>query len=306
MLNFANVHDLLQSAANDAKVAYEYNLHLPNHMRISRVGQPLVSLLLEDFVFSRLPNIAPVKVLSEKARNQDKVKRTMAQATGYIFEQVVIDILKQNPLLEVMPQHRVKLGSLSGTCDILVVNTLEARATVVECKALKYGTKKDACAQALFNDSSTGYLSQLAIYRQAVQQEYGLYDVDAYWMVWCKESASLFKVAFDESGTNYNELEKEALQKCHEYSVFELAAELKNFGYCLNALDLNRLPLKKPYYSGFAPACPIHYSPWSKLLLDEDGQPWEDADENLSLMLKVSLENDGQAAETLLKLLQEH
>jgi hypothetical protein len=302
------VHDLLLNAGSDAKVAYEYNLGKPNHMRISRVGQPLVSLLLEDFVFSKLPEL-PKKQLTERQKNQEKVKRVMAQATGYLFEQAVIDILKEQPNLEIKAQHKVNLNNkLTGTCDILAVNTEEARATVIECKALKYNTKKEACYSALFNDSATGYLSQLAVYREAIQQEYGLYDVQAYWMVWCKGSAQLFKVPFEESGYDATTVVATAMDKVEAYANFKLMYEAKDSPSLLFALTdrLHTLPLRQPYFSGYSAACSAHYSPWSALLLDVDGVPFDDAKDFLELMLKVSLQNDGQAKETLLQLMKEH
>lgn len=304
-MKFTNVHDLLLAAGNDAKVAYEYNLDKPNHMRISRVGQPLVSLLLDDFIFPCLPQL-PKKPLTELQQNGQTIKRLMAQGTGYYFEQVIIEILKKNPDLKILPQYKVDLGYLSGTCDIVVINEAEARVTVLECKALKYGTKKEACTDALFNDPSTGYLSQLTVYKHALEREYGLYEVQAFWMVWCKASASHFKVALSESNVNEAALMLDVQAKCEGYKSFKALCEAKDFNGCLSALNLSSLPLRKPYYSGWSAGCSTHYNPWSNLLLDEDGTPWEDAEENLNLMLKVSLENDVQAKEILLQLMKEH
>lgn len=304
-MKFANVHDLLLAAGSDAQIAYEYNLDKPQHMRISRVGQPLVSLLLEDFLFSKLPEL-PKKPLTEVQENGKKIKALMAQGTGYYFEQVVIEILKKNPNLKIFPQYKVDLGYLSGTCDIVVVNEAEARVTVVECKALKYGTKKEACSEALFNDMSTGYLSQLTVYKHALQQEYGLYEVDACWMVWCKATASHFKVKLQESKVNEQELIDLVKMKCMAYKLFASFYNAKDLDQCLNMLNLSSLPLKTPFFSGWSAACSAHYSPWIHLLLDETGVPWEDAEDHLKLMLKVSLENDGQAADSLLQLMKEH
>lgn len=305
-MKFSNVHDLLKKAGSDAEAAYSYNLDKPSHMRISRVGQPLVSLLLEDFVFSKLPQLAQKKVLTEAQQNGERVKRTMAQATGYLFEQIVIDLLSQKPDLKIFPQYKVDLGYLSGTCDIVVVNEAEARVTVVECKALKYSTKREACREALFNDAATGYLSQLAVYKHALKQNYSYHEVNATWMVWCKGSASLFKVPFTEANADEAALMQEVMGKCTAYKNFKLAFESKDIHYCLNFLPLSSLPLKKPFYSGWSATCSAHYSPWASLLVDESGVPWDDYQENLTLMLKVCLSDDVQAKETLLKLIQEH
>lgn len=299
---FKQVHELLIEAGMDAEEAYDYNKERTPHMRISRVGYPIVSTLLEDFVFSKLPVVPDVRVKTEREINSSKVKRLMATGSGYLFEQIVADILRQNKELEVRNQYFVSYGEslrLNGSCDMVAFNHGNSTMTVVECKSLKYGTLKEVKSQALENDSSSGYTSQLAVYIEALKQSFPNWTVNGCWMVWAKASASLFKVPF----TLDSELiAKEALEKVRLYSLFASLYEAKNYEACLDMLNLLTLPTKPPVYAYYANSCPAHYSPWCNMLIDEIGEPYDEAKEHLKLMLEYSFTKDLTLAQNLLDL----
>lgn len=297
------VHDLLSCAAFDAEEAYTYNFNKPNHMRISRAGLPLVSMLLEDFVFPSLPE-PPKKQMTERKLNAETIKHQMALSSGYVFEQVIVGILKNNQKLIVKPQYKVNTGVLSGTADIITINESEARVTVVECKALKWSTKKEACLNSLFNDNSTGYLTQLALYKHALEQQYtgSGYKVDACWMVFCKASANTFKVPFNKTPDELSTLVKAAEDKVYKYNLFKQKFSDKDLNSCLSMLDVSTLPLKDSMYSSFVASCPAHYNDWIDLLVDESGLPWEETYDHLTLMLEAAILDSEQAKETLLNI----
>jgi hypothetical protein len=303
-----NVHDYLQLSGLDAEEAYNYNKDLQPHMRISRVGLPLVDTLLTDFVFPKLP-VLPQRPKTKERLNADYVKRSMSQATGYLFEQLVIDVLSKEVDLEVRKQIKLEYHNLSGTCDILVFNHKEKKATVVECKALKYGTKKESCVMALFNNDLSGYTSQLAIYKEAAALKFPEYTTDATWMVWAKKSASLFKVPFHVSGADSKLLAADSVEKTNNYAKFKSAFEAKDQEACLRFLKVDELPTKNYGFGGYKEAaCPMHFNPWSKTLLDEDGLPYDDAETTLALMLCYSMnripEMSSQIEENLLSLVK--
>jgi hypothetical protein len=303
-------HEILSQAALDSEVAYEYNKDKPPHMRISRAGQPLVSLLLEDFIFPKLPKLPLPTIEKTPAKlNGERVKRTMANATGYVFEQVVIDILKENPDVEVLPQVKLNYSNLSGTCDVLLFNKKTKTATVVECKALKHSTKKSCVEESILNDTLTGYITQLAIYKEAVALQHLDYQVKALWMVWAKGSASLFKIDFDslklpDSSVSYA---LAAVKKTNDYNAFKVAVAQKDFKFCMDLLDLSTLPAKG--YNGYdrlSNTCSIQFNPWSDLLIDLEGYAYTDSITALELMvayaLEISPENSGQIEKALLDL----
>jgi hypothetical protein len=304
-----NVHDYLQLSGLDAEEAHNYNKDLQPHMRISRVGLPLVDTLIADFVFPKLPELTPRPKTKERL-NADYVKRSMSQATGYLFEQLVIDVLSQEPGLEVHKQMKLEYQNLTGTCDIIVLNHKDKKATVVECKALKYGTKKECCVSALFNNDLTGYTSQLAIYKEAAALKLPGYTTEATWMVWAKKSASLFKVPFAVSGADSKLLASDSVDKTNDYANFKSAFEAKDQEACLKILKIDELPMKNYGFGGYKEAaCPIHFSPWSKTLLDENGLPYDDAETTLALMLCFAMNRipsmSSQIEEKLLSLLQQ-
>lgn len=291
-----NTHELLEQAATDAKEAYEYNLNLKPHMRMSRAGYPLVSLLLEDFVIPMLPRIAP-PYKTERQQTQYDISRTMAQSTGYLFEQVIKQQLEKT--LIVKPQYLVSVASMKGSCDMITIDKEKNLVSVVECKALKYSTKQEATTKALCNDGATSYTSQLALYKEGIRYAFPDYRVEAYWMLWCKASASFFKVPFLFSSEDIvNVIES----KVRSYNQFKAYFEARDLSNCVDYLRFDTLPLKEPFFSSFSASCPFHFSPWSNVFLDKEGYPFLDSTEVMTTVLETLFSGDKEAIDKLIEL----
>lgn len=244
-------------------------------IRASRIGLPLLQLVLEDLV---LPDERMESVLKNDIDPKPRVQLPTAMriATGHLFEAAyhqeliarygAANVLHNGELNCKTPQEI----NISGTYDFLVLEPNVNKVTIHECKALNVYGIKDA-EDKLLTDN-WGYLTQLALYTYAVQQMFPNAEVNAQWVVWCKKLEKMLVVPFPIELVN--ELVYLAGENAKAYQgvlefidrrCFTLASTL--------TIDMTvELPLKKQSKAGYwYNTCGLHYRAESSLFTEADG-----------------------------------
>lgn len=274
-------HELLQEAANDAKEAYEFNKDREPNMRMSRAGLPLMQLVLEDIVIPKLPK------RETRTKITSDVSKKMALGNGHLFEKVVGEELRKtfaDTAYQVKKQVPLNYNGITGTADFVVSNDERKLHLVVECKSLNIRTLKEAKETKLYTDN-WGYFSQLLLYCAALSQAYPDYTVHGQWEVWAKQSNRKFTTSFDDA--NADEFLAHINARHKHYQSFKQAFDKQETSTCISILSSfdDPLPVCNFYYGNLANSCGLHYSPWSKIVIDEDGLMLDNWQQRLKIAL---------------------
>jgi len=279
------VHLTLQGAAEDAKVAYEYNKDKQPSFRASRAGIPLVQLVLEGLVFPSLPRLVPSQQ-TEAHQRKRRFKSKMAIAVGHLYSKAIGEsLVEEHPDCLIHSEVPLTYGDIAGNCDHLVLDHQQKTATVVECKALGGKTITEIKETKLLTDA-WGYHTQLALYVTAVSKDYPDYQVEGQWRVWCKPMETSYTVKFTGDMTR---LLKAAVSRSASYFEATMLYQEKRYTelaeLLTTSLEYDPLPLKGFLYGNRSASCAIHFNPWTAALFDDDGIPFDDFRERLHILL---------------------
>lgn len=280
------IHEILRLAANDSEQAYLENFDREPSMRMSRAGLPLLQLVMEDFIIPKLPVLSSGSPKSSHAEIQKTIRRNMAISSGYLFEKAVGGVLPEEyPEFQVYAQHKLEYKGITGTCDFLLVDELQKKAIVIECKALDVQSLTEAKENKLLIDN-WGYLTQMCLYVAAVQDKYPEFSVECQWRLWAKKISKAF--TYKPTIDNFASVVSKAEERANNYDWFKRSFEAKSTTSCLDSAFSfdDPLPLKTFHYGHLAASCGLHFSPWSSAILDEDGLLRTDAEDNLKRMLE--------------------
>jgi hypothetical protein len=297
-----SVHETLEQAAADARQAYEDNKDRVPSFRMSTAGLPLLQQVLTNLVFPKLPE--PFECVRNSSTLQKQVKREMAIGSGHLYSRVEGKrLLQEYPDYTYYSEKRLEWSGIHGTCDHLLVNDAYKRIVVVECKSLGVKSLTEAKETKLLTDN-WGYLTQLCLYMQALVSAYPDYKIEGQWRVWAKGAERSFthcmvwgesvQEVADRAGERHTDY-----QHCYHYWS---QADVNNLVRLLvDSTCFDPLPLKNHYYGNLTASCALHFSPWSKALLDDDGIPYENLAERLTTLVEVSLgKSDDRKALALL------
>lgn len=302
-----NLSDIMNSAARDVKAAEDYNKGKLPGIRPSRAGLTLIQLVMADIIFPKLTTL-PEPKWKAKA---DPYVGSMRLLTGHLFEKVVQNRLEADYFgtsTQVLTQQELTLDSITGSCDIMLRDDERKKIQVIECKALKAHTVDEVKKHKLYCDNY-GYLTQLAIYTLAAKEKYPTYDVSAAWYVWIKQLEKHTKVPFPLEITELTELRTEVNLKVQEYQEFRQEFDEGNLESATSKLieRTEDLPLKVWSGGYLKGSCDMHFNPYSRLLLQEDGTLLDNCEPNLLLLIRAAKEGyESQAAiqvQTLINLI---
>jgi len=307
-MNNDRIVQILYEAAHEAEEANNYNKETTPTIRCSRAGLPLIQQILEDKIIPNLPSISfdfwKQKEEDESScltTNQSQIKREMAIAQGYLFERVVAFSLQQeHPSAEIKNNVPLAFKGLEGHCDFLVIKEKEQEAIIVECKALGAFSEQEAIEKV--HSDNYGYYSQLSLYQAAVKEIFPSFVVRGEWRVWNKRQEQALRIPYEggleeavavaNKAVEKAELYKKAVSLYEEQKISELVSFLLSFS--------EPFPEKKQTRAYYLGTCSFHFSPWSRLLLDEEGKFTNQAKSNLRLMIQASQGNK-QALEEVVK-----
>jgi hypothetical protein len=211
-------------------------------------------------------------------------------ATGYVFEQVTAHSLRQSfEEAEIRPNFELVFRGIKGHCDFLVLNHRAKSALVVECKALRAYTSQEAAEQKLWVDNY-GFLTQLSLYMAAVSELLPSYKVEGEWRVWAKRIDRSYIIGYPGSLSDAVSVANDAVAKFRQY---EEAVKLFEAGYFQEAARFlirhtEELPIKLPKSGYYVGSCSLHFSPWSALIVDEQGKFVTNLEEHLTLLLRAA------------------
>lgn len=300
----SQIAELMAKAAAEAGVAAEYNRSTEATMRASRAGLPLLQQVLEDKIIRQLPYRERSWDYSKKNPDykfhdpqQKRIQHEMRIATGYLFEQIVGKLLAEAyPGCEISGNLELEYKGLRGHCDFIVLDHTNNHIVIVECKAIKIFSAKEACDKKVYVDND-GYFSQVSIYMAAAKQLFPTYTVSGEWRVWAKRVDKSYRIEYPGSLESAIAVAEEAMVKREQYNR---VCELVERGFYKEATDYlmehtETLP-EKIFENGYYNAsCGFHYSPWSDLVVDKHGFFLDAAAANIELMIraaKTKNEND--------------
>lgn len=300
-MNLPTSHDILQEAADDAKLAYEENLNRKPTMRASRAGQPLLVLAMEDFIIPKLPTIEN----SKPAKLEKRVSQNISVSMGYLFEKALLKVMRDDPSysnLELITQQKLDYKGITGTADLLVKDNEKGTIQVIECKSLNVEQKREAEETKLSVDN-WGYLTQLALYHASANELFPELTVKSAWKVYAKKSGMVFTVPLR---VDWKQIVAKAVSRAEAYNTFRQAFEAKDIDGCLDVLldYYDPLPVKGYYYGRLAASCGFHFNPWSNAILDEDGLLREGVEKRLHALLLHSFYPTEVSDDALKKILQ--
>lgn len=306
----SEIAKLMGKAASEAATAAEYNDTTESTMRASRAGLPLVQQILEDKIIKQLPKRYTNFAYSKKNPNyayfdpqQSRIQHEMRIATGYLFEQIVWKLLSEAyPGWELSGNLELEYKGLKGHCDFVVIDHKNSLAKIVECKAIKTFSAKEACEQKLLVDNY-GYYSQVSIYMAALKQMFPTYAVEGEWRVWAKRVDQSYLVKYPHTLEEAVAVAEEAMVKREHYNrVFELYNKNMIDEAATYLMDKTETLPEKIFSKGYYNAsCGLHYSPWSNLIVDKYGFFLDDALDNIKEMMYCAKTKDEAATEKLLK-----
>jgi hypothetical protein len=309
-MNNDRIVQILYEAAHEAEAANTFNKETTPTIRCSRAGLPLMQQILEDKV---IPNLPPLLYnfwqdkeeddASFLTSNQSQIKREMAIAQGYLFERVVAASLShEHPTAEIKNNVPLSYKGLEGHCDFLVVKEKEQEAIVVECKALGAFSQQEA--QEKVNSDNYGYYSQLSLYQAAVHELFPSFIVKGEWRVWNKRQEQALRIPYEGGLEEALQVANKAVEKAKLYEeatrLFEEKQDAELVSFLFSCSE--PFPAKKQTRAYYLSTCSFHFSPWSHLLLNEDGKLKPQAKANLQLMIAASQGNKKALEEVVKKI----
>lgn len=266
-----NIQNILSKAAEGCTT----NATSPSLIRPSKAGQPLAALVLENLVFSKLPQPSYTKSAKEELAS------VMSIAIGFVFEAAARQVLEETyPGYSVVEQPTLKWDVFVGKADYMLVSPDETHVVVVDCKAFGVASKREIFERKL--TLGWGYPTQLAIYGMGASELYPNADIEPLWLCWCVPSRKMFFI--NQAPQVTIELAEAAKARTVDYLIVERLLEAGEYeqaaAYTANASVEEQLPNKGFFYNNVCATAPIHYSPYAALFYpetpaDSDSEPGE-------------------------------